>query len=250
MRLVLALLTALVAGAAGGAESITVFAAASLTNAVQEIARAWQAEGGTPVATSFAAASTLAKQIENGAPADVFISADLRWMDYLQERQQIDAASRITLLGNRLVLIVPAGRSLAVEFTPGFPIAQAFSGRLAVGDPSNVPVGLYAKEAFTALGWWEQLQPRLAPTADVRAALRLVETGEVEAGVVYATDAAASAKVAVAALVPESLHKPVRYPAALTASANPAARGFLAYLRSPAATAVFTRLGFSVRADG
>jgi molybdate transport system substrate-binding protein len=224
----------------------TVFASASLTNAVTDLAKTYEEKTGIRVIANFAAASTLAKQIENGAPADLFMSADLTWMDYLMERKQIDAASRVDLLGNALVVIAPVGKGFAFKAEKDFPAEQAFAGRLAVGDPTNVPVGIYAKEAFMALGWWSWLEQRLAPTADVRAALRLVETGEADCGVVYATDAKASPKVEVIATVPGGLHKPVRYPVAATANAGPAARAFLAYLIGPEARPVYERYGFTV----
>ncbi len=242
-RLIAALL---VIAAAMGGESPTVFAAASLTNAVGDLAKAYEAKTGVRIVTSFAAASTLAKQIENGAPADIFFSADMKWMDYLAERKQVDIASRVDLLGNALVMIAPAGKAFPIRIAQDFPAEAAFTGRLAIGDPTNVPVGIYGKEAFINLGWWGWLEKRLAPTADVRAALRLVETAEVDAGVVYATDARTSAKVEVVATFPEGLHKPVRYPVAATTNASPAARAFLAFLTSPVAVPVYEQYGFTV----
>lgn len=242
---ILALLCA-VALLRSGEAAPTIFAAASLTNAVTDLAKAYEAKTRIHVVTSFAAASTLAKQIENGAPADIFISADLKWMDYLAGKQQIDPATRVELLGNTLVVIAPLGKGFAFSVDKDFPAEKAFTGRLAVGDPTNVPVGIYAKEAFTALGWWPWLEKRLAPAPDVRAALRLVETGEVDCGVVYATDAKSSAKVEVIATVPGNLHKPVRYPIAATAKAGPAARAVLAFLTGPEARPVYERYGFTV----
>lgn len=229
-----------------GAESVQVFAAASLTGAVGELAKAYEQKTGVHVVSSFAAASTLAKQIENGAPAEIFISADQKWMDYLVERKQIDAATRKDLVGNSLVVIAPKGKGFALTVTKEFAGETAFTGRLAVGDPTNVPVGIYAKEAFITLGWWTWLEKRLAPTADVRAALRLVETGEVDVGVVYATDAKSSEKVEVVAAIPGELHKPVRYPIAATAHAGTAARAFLAFLTGAEAKPVYERFGFTV----
>lgn len=236
----------IVFSATSAGESPTIFAAASLTNAVGDLAKTYEAKTGVRIVASFAAASTLAKQIENGAPADLFFSADVKWMDYLVERKQIDAASRVELLGNALVMIAPAGKAFTLRFEKGFPADSAFSGRLAIGDPTNVPIGIYGKEAFTNLGWWSWLEQRLAPTADVRAALRLVEMAEVDAGVVYATDARTSAKVEVVAAFPEGLHKPVRYPVAATANASPAARAFLAFLTGPEAVPVYEQYGFTV----
>jgi molybdate transport system substrate-binding protein len=167
-------------------------------------------------------------------------------MDYLAKKQAIVPLSRVDLLANELVFIAPAGKSPKITVEKGFAIGDVFTGRLAVGDPTNVPAGMYAKETFTALGWWEVLSGRLAPTADVRAALKLVELGEAELGVVYATDAKASAKVAVVATIPGNLHTPIRYPIALTTTAKPAAAAFLVYLQSTAGRAVFTAAGFSV----
>ena len=230
----------------GAEPSPTVFAAASLTNAVTDLAKAYEAKTGVRIVTSFAAASTLAKQIENGAPADIFMSADLKWMDYLVDKKQIDVATKVELLGNSLVVIAPSGKGFPFTVAKDFPAEKAFAGRLAVGDPTNVPVGIYAKEAFINLGWWPWLEKRLAPTADVRAALRLVETGEVDCGVVYASDAKASTKIEVIATVPSELHKPVRYPVAATPNAGPTARAFLAYLVGPEAKVVYERYGFSV----
>ena len=167
-------------------------------------------------------------------------------MDHLAQRRLIDPATRVELLGNSLVVIAPAGKAFTFTVAKGFAADQAFAGRMAMGDPTSVPIGLYAKEAFTNLGWWSWLEPRLAPTADVRASVRLVESGEVDCGVVYATDAKASARVEVIATIPAELHQPVRYPIAATATASPAARAFLAYLIGPEARPVFERHGFTV----
>ncbi len=230
----------------GADDAITVFAAASTTDPLQAAAKAYQAEQHVRVVCSFAASSTLAKQIGQGAPADVFLSADEQWMDWLAKRGAIAPASRVDLLGNGLVLIAPAGRAPVISVATGFDIGGAFTGRLAIGDPTNVPAGIYAKEAFTRLGWWDGLAGRLAPAADVRAALRLVELGEAELGVVYATDARADAKVVAVAAIPPELHAPIRYPLALTATAKPAAAAFAAWLRGAAARRIFTDAGFSV----
>ncbi|MBA3845343.1 MAG: molybdate ABC transporter permease subunit, partial [Planctomycetes bacterium] len=194
---------------------------------------------------SFASSSTLAKQIEQGAPADLFLSADQRWMDHLAGKLAIDVASRIDLLANALVIITPVDRPLALTVAKEFAFAATFSGRIAVGDPTHVPVGIYTREAFAALGWWDALSGRLAPAADARAVLKLVELGEVDAGVVYATDAKVSAAIAVAATIPSDLHSPIRYPIALTTTATPAAAAFLLHLRGDAARAVFAAAGFT-----
>jgi molybdate transport system substrate-binding protein len=224
-----------------------VFAAASLGGAVAEVAETYAARTGTRILTSFAATSTLAKQIENGAPADLLLAADPRWMDHLAGKGLIDGATRVEVLGNSLVVVAPAGKGFPFQVAKDFPAERAFAGRLAVGDPAHVPVGRHAQDAFTTLGWWSWMEKRLAPAADARAALRMVESGEVACGVVYATDARSSAKVEVIAAVPAELHHEVRYPFAATTGAGPAARAFLAHLIGPEAIAVYERHGFIVR---
>lgn len=233
-------------GALCAGETVTVFAAASLTAPLAELAKSYETRTGVRIVTSFAASSSLARQIEHGAPADIFCSADLTWMDYLAERTLIDGASRCDLLGNALVVIAPLGKPFTLRLDKDFPAEAAFTGRLAIGDPASVPVGVYAKEAFTNLGWWGWLEKRLAPTADARAALKLVESAEVDAGVVYATDAKASRAVTVIATVPATLHKPIRYPFAATAGAGPAARAVLAYIAGAEAQPIYERYGFTV----
>jgi molybdate transport system substrate-binding protein len=240
------LLLVFVALPLAAADGITIFAAASTSDVVQVVANQYEADRGVHVTCSFASSSTLAKQIENGAPADLFLSADQKWMDYLANKRAVVLDSRLDLVANSLVLVVPMGTSPTIRVEKGFAIASAFTGRLAIGDPTNVPAGVYAKEAFTALGWWEVLSTRLAPAADVRAALKLVELGEAELGIVYATDAKVSAKVSVAATIPASLHSPIRYPIALTTTAKPAAASFLAYLQSEAGRAAFVQAGFTI----
>lgn len=224
---------------------ITVYAAASLTGALGDIAKQFQASQKIPVKLSFAASSALAKQIEQGAPADVFISADTKWMDYLDSKGRIDHDSLKRLLGNALVLVAPAGQSFKVEMKKGFDFAHAFAGNLCTGTVESVPVGMYAKEALTSLGWWSTIQPRVVGTDDVKAALSLVERGECEAGIVYATDAKANHKVEVVAPFPDDSHAPIVYPAALVTQAGDA-QTFLNYLGSPEATQVFTRYGFTM----
>ena len=229
------------------AEPLRIYAAASLTNALTDIAAQWQRQGHDAPVLVFAASSALARQIEAGAPADVFASADLKWMDYLDERKKILADSRSNLLGNRLVLIVPKGRRLSVKPEPDFDIAAAYEGKLCTGEPGVVPVGIYAKQALESLGWWAPLQGRIVGTDDVRAALAFVERGECPLGVVYATDAAISSKVEVIATFPESTHQPIVYPFAAVASGSADARQFLRFLHtSPDATATFERYGFSL----
>ena len=242
-------LTVLLSVAAAAAEpieptSVTVFAAASLTSALTEIL---PREAYPHVSLSFAGSSALARQIDAGAPADLFLSANRRWMDYLQQRGRIDSTSRIDLLANRLVIVAPAGDGFVAEASAGFDFAGAFDGRLTLGDPDHVPAGLYARQALERLGWWVSIRPRLAPAPDVRAALVYVERGECAAGVVYATDAALSAKVELVVEVPSNLHTPIRYPAAIVADRGTAAvRSVFRRLRSADADAVFQRQGFIV----
>lgn len=193
---------------------------------------------------SFASSSALVKQIEQGAPADLFISADQAWMDVAQRKNLIRPDTRRDLLGNELVIVAPKGRPFAVLIEPEFAFADAFPGRLAIGDPTSVPAGAYAKEALEKLGWWPRLEDRLAPGADVRATLRLVELGEADLGIVYRTDAARSTKVEILAGIPGRLHQPIAYPAALTTGAKPAATAFLAWLAGDEAMAIWRRHGF------
>jgi molybdate transport system substrate-binding protein len=234
---------------AAGAKDVVVFAAASLKNALDEASAAYQEETGARVLISYAASPTLAKQIENGAPADLFISADLDWMDYLQQRNLIKAETRVALLGNRLVLIAPADSTATVEIHPGFPLADLLGGeRLAMADPGAVPAGKYGKAALEKLGVWPSVAAKVAPAADVRAALLLVQRHEAPLGIVYATDAAADKQVRIVATFPEDSHPPIVYPAAEVASGgNPAAGAFLAYLESGRARSFFERQGFTFR---
>lgn len=228
-------------------EPVRVFAAASLTNALKDIGSQWQKAGHAAPSLAFAASSALAKQIEAGAPADMFASADPKWMDHLGERGKIDTASRVNLLGSTLVLIVPKGRTLPVEMRKGFGLAAAFKGKLCTGEPGVVPVGIYAQQSLEALGWWAALQGRIVGTDDVRTALAFVERGECALGIVYATDAAISSKVEVLATFPEGTHKPIVYPFALVRGARAEARAFLDYVKtSPQAAAVFQKYGFTL----
>lgn len=226
-------------------EPVRVFAAASLTNALNDVAGRWQDSDHPAPGLTYAASSTLARQIEAGAPADLFASADLAWMDYLEKRGKIASATRVNLLGNELVLIVPKGRRFPVEMKAGFDFAGAFKGKLCTGEPGVVPVGIYAKQSLEALGWWAPLQGRIVGTDDVRTALAFVERGECPVGIVYATDAAISDKVEILDRFPAHTHKPIVYPFALVKNARPEARVLLDYLKtSPDATAVFSRHGF------
>lgn len=225
---------------------VLIFAAASLQTALDDLLPSIDAVTGTRVRASYAASSALARQIENGAPADIFISADLEWMDYLQERAAIRAASRVNLLGNDLVLIAPAARPVTLAILPGFPLAHALGGgRLAVADP-DVPAGRYAQAALTSLGVWESVAGQLAPAENVRAALLLVSRNEAPLGIVYRTDALVDKGVITVDTFPADSHPPIVYPAALTMRASEPALVALEFLRGDEAAAVFTRHGFVV----
>ncbi len=238
----------------------TVMAATSLTDAMRELAPAWAAKGNALPRFSFGASSALARQIEQGAPADIFASADEPWADYLQARNLIVAGTRSSPLGNTLVLIAPAdepgtiGPSTIglgpITIGPGVDLLTRLGpqGRIATGDPAGVPVGKYAQAALEHLGIWAAIAPRLARTDTVRAALLLVERGEAPLGIVYATDAAASKGVRVVGTFPEDSHPPITYPFALTKHGDtPQGRALLAFLTGPEAAPVYRRLGFIVR---
>ena len=234
---------------AARAQQLTVFAAASLTDAMKDVSALWAKDGHPPLRLSFAASSTLARLIEQGAPAALFASADQKWMDYLTQKNLIVADTRKDLLGNDLVLVVPADKPLHVTIGPDFDLLGLLgaNGRLTTGDPAHVPVGIYAEQALKKLGWWDKIAPRLARTDDVRAALLLVERGEAPAGIVYATDAAVSKAVMVAGTFPASSHDPVTYPFALTKSGDTSeARALLTFLEGPQARTVFVQHGFKV----
>jgi molybdate transport system substrate-binding protein len=225
---------------------VLVFAAASLKTALDAIAAKWRAEAGKDVTISYAASSTLAKQIENGAPADLFISADEGWMDYLQQRQLIDPKARVDLLGNALVLIAPADGAAAVTIASGFPLAAMLGDRrLAMADPDGVPAGRYGKAALTALGVWCDVAGRIAAAENVRAALLLVARGEAPLGIVYRTDAAAEPAVRIVGTFPPDSHPPIVYPMALTIGGSAEASAFAAYLRGPSARTLFDAQGFT-----
>jgi molybdate transport system substrate-binding protein len=225
---------------------ITVFAAASLTNVLQELGDGFTKETSIPVRFSFAASSALARQIENGAPADVFFSADLEWMDYLQTRNLIQRDTRHDVLGNRLVLIAPQGSTIKLKIEPHFPLAAALGkGRLATGDPESVPAGRYAREALTTLSVWMEVQDRLVRADSVRSALAFVDRGEAPLGIVYETDALIDKGVRVVDVFPASSHLPIVYPVALTVSAKGGAARFVDYLRGPAGDLAFKAYGFT-----
>ncbi|HYJ41065.1 MAG TPA: molybdate ABC transporter substrate-binding protein [Steroidobacteraceae bacterium] len=224
---------------------LLVFAAASLTDVLGELAPAWEKSSGVTVKLSFAASSVLARQIEAGSNADVFISADQEWMDYLQTRNLISKPSRVDLVGNRLVLIAPADSKIELEIRHGFDLAGALAGgRLSTGDPDTVPVGRYARAALTSLGVWHQAADRLVRADNVRSAMTFVSRGEAPLGIVYATDAQIDKKVRVVATFPDNSHDPITYPAAATVSAGPGAAGFLAFLRSKDAAPSWKKFGF------
>jgi molybdate transport system substrate-binding protein len=225
--------------------AITVFAAASLTNALQDLGDRFTKETSIPVRLSFAASSALARQIENGAPADVFFSADLEWMDYLQARNLIQPSTRHDVLGNRLVLIAPLDSKIKLSIEPHFALVAALGkGRLATGDPDAVPVGRYAREALTTLGVWNEVVDRLVRADSVRSALAFVDRGEAPLGIVYETDALIDKQVRVVDVFPDNSHLPIVYPIALTRGAQADAGRFIAYLRGPAGAA-FKAYGFT-----
>ena len=227
-------------------EKLTVFAAASLTNALSEVDAQFEKVTGIKVVHSFASSSVLAKQIENGAPADVFISADLKWMNYLQDKSLINKNTRKNLLGNTLVLIAPKTKTFDVRFDNTFDLSKAFDGRLCTGDVESVPIGIYAKEALANLGWWKDVKSRIVGTQDVRGALAFVERGECSAGIVYETDAKVSSKVDLLGVFPETSHSPVVYPVAAISGGKNMPQSYLTYLQSPDALNVFKKYGFNV----
>jgi len=224
-----------------------VLAAASLQESLQAAAQAWAAKGHAVPVLSFAASPALARQVEAGAPADVFVSADEEWMDTLQGKGLLRPGSRADLLGNTLVLIAPAASTSRIAIAPGFPLAKALgNGRLALADPTGVPAGRYAKAALESLGVWNAVSDRIVSGDSVRAALSLVARGEAPFGIVYATDALAENKVRVVAAFPPSTHAPIVYPLAiLKASRSADAEPLRAFLLSPEAAAIFRRHGFT-----
>jgi molybdate transport system substrate-binding protein len=228
--------------------SVIVFAAASLKTALDEVASSFARESGQRISVSYAGTGTLVRQLEQGAPADLFFSADQDWMDYALRHELVQADSVDVLLGNRLALVAPRDSRVALRLVPGAPLAAALGqDRLAVANIVSVPAGRYAKAALESLGLWPSVAGRLVQTENVRAALRLVERGEAPLGIVYATDARAEPGVRVVDVFDAALHPPIRYPVALAReSASPAARRILAWLRSPEAAAIFEAQGFTV----
>ncbi|MBL8629636.1 MAG: molybdate ABC transporter substrate-binding protein [Rhodospirillaceae bacterium] len=247
-RLFITTLALAVATVSARAETL-VFAAASLTDALSDVGAAYEKTGKPKPVFSFAASSALARQIESGAPAAIFISADEQWMDYVAERKLIEPSSRLQLLGNSVVLISPATDPLNVKIGPNFPLAKALgTGKLAMGDPDSVPVGKYGKAALENLGVWADVEKSVVRAENVRAALAFVERGEAKAGIVYATDAAVAKNVKVVDTFPAASHPAVTYPVALLGSAPSAeAKDFYAYLTGASAKDIYRRYGFTVK---
>jgi molybdate transport system substrate-binding protein len=238
-------------GSLSRAQEATVFAAASLTNAMEALGKQWQQQSGQAVRFSFAASSALARQIEQGAPADIFVSADEQWMNYLAERNVIVPDTRISALSNRLVMIVPADKPQTIDIRSAMDLAALLGpqGRIATGDPAHVPVGRYAQQALTNLGLWTQAEPRLARAENVRAAMAFVERGEAPVGIVYATDAAVSTRVRVAGTFPASSHEPISYPfAVVRGKDSPSTRRLLGFLTGRQAQPTYERFGFALTA--
>jgi molybdate transport system substrate-binding protein len=242
-------LMAVAAGPAAAADKVVVFAAASLTDAFQDVAASYEKKTGVQIVNSFASSSTLARQIENGAPAEIFASADTQWMDYVQTRGLIDSASRKSPIGNALVLVAPSAsppRPRAIDSHLDW-TALLGGRRLALGDPDHVPAGIYAKQALQHLGAWDALQSHLAPAEDVRAALVYVDRGEAPLGIVYLTDARQDSNVKIVGVFPEESHSAIVYPFALVKGAPAPARAYFEFLTGKAALAVFAHYGFTVK---
>jgi molybdate transport system substrate-binding protein len=227
---------------------LLVFAAASLKTVLDDVNARWQTSTGKRAAISYASSAALAKQIEQGAPADIFISADEDWMDYLSERKLIRPETRSDLVGNRLVLIAPEGADLRVDIVPGFPLASLIGqGRLAMANTNAVPAGKYGRAALESLGIWESVKGRIAQAENVRAALLLVSRGEAPLGIVYESDALSDPTVVRVGTFPESTHPRIIYPVAVTAgSTKPDAAAFIDLLRSPESRNIFKKQGFTI----
>ncbi len=233
---------------ASAQEKVTVFAAASMKNALDNANKAWSTEAGKEATVSYAASSALAKQIESGAPADVFISADLDWMKYLSDKKLVKEDTKSNWLGNRIVLVAPKESAKPVEIKPGFDLAGLLAGgKLAMGAPDSVPAGKYGKAALEKLGTWASVEKSVAGAESVRAALALVSRGEAPYGIVYATDAAADPGVTVVGTFPEDSHPPIIYPVAILSESKSAdAAAYLDYLKSSKAAPFFEKEGFTV----
>jgi molybdate transport system substrate-binding protein len=246
--LLVLLITLAVSGLAHAEDRITVFAAASLKNALDAVAGEWKAASGNEAVISYAASSALAKQIEQGAPADLFVSADLDWMAYLSDKNLTKKDTEVRLLGNRIVLVAPKDSKAEANLAAGFDLAGLLgNGRLAMANVDSVPAGKYGKASLEALGMWESVKDRLAQAENVRAALALVSTGEAPFGIVYATDAAADQGVRIVAAFPDDSHPPIVYPAAVLAVSDKAAAvDFLSFMQSDKARGLFEAQGFAV----
>lgn len=228
------------------AADVRIAAAASLTDVISELSREYEKiHPGVKIKASYAGSSTLAKQIANGAPADIFISADKDWAEYLDARGLFITSSRRNLLVNELVLIAPAQRQVAIPLQKDFDFAAGFDGKLCTGEPAHVPVGKYAQQALTYYGWWAGIQSRLVGTEDVRTVLAFVERGECALGIVYKTDALLSKKVQLVTSFPAESHLPIVYPGGLTKNASAEANVFWQFLQSNAAADIFIRYGFA-----
>ena len=225
---------------------LTVFAAASMTDAMQAAGRAYTARTGQRVRFSFAASGTIARQLAAGAPADLFVSADPKWMDQAERQRLIDPRSRTNIAEGRLVLITPKANTLTIKIRPGFPLMAALgeNGRVAIGDPDYVPAGQYARTALMRMGVWKQVAGRLARADNVRVALAYVARGEAPLGIVYETDAAIEPDVRIAGVFPPASHPPIVYPAATTPKAKPGAARFLKFLRGPRGRAILQHYRF------
>jgi molybdate transport system substrate-binding protein len=232
--------------ALAGEQPVTVFAAASLTDALNEAAAAWQGKGNAKIVLSFGSSAAIAKQIEAGAPADIFASADETWMGYLDEKKLIAADTVRRPIGNDLVLIAPADSNTSVAIAPNFDLVGALGGgRLSIGDPKGVPAGKYAQQALTKLGVWRSVESQTAPAQNVRAALALVQRGEAPLGIVYATDARGLADIKIIGTFPEDSHDPIVYPMALVAGhERPEAKAFFDFLLNAEGTQIFKSYGF------
>ena len=225
---------------------VTIYAAASLKNALDEVEGLYRKRSGERVVISYASSSALAKQIEGGAPADIFMSADLDWMDYVEKRKLVRAGTRVNLLRNEIVLVAPADSKASLVIGPKFPLAQLLGdGRLAMGDPDHVPAGKYGKAALEALQVWPSVVDRIARAENVRAALNFVSRGEAPFGIVYRTDAAADSKVRIVGAFPATSHPAIVYPVAMLAEGkSPTAEKFFSFLRSPEVAGIFRKHGF------
>lgn len=247
VALALAAITGFGQGTVQAQEKVTVFAAASLKNALDSVNAAWKADAGKEATISYESSGTLAKQIEAAAPADIFVSADLKWMKYLSDKNLTKPDTEVKLLGNRIVLVAPADSKAEITIAKGFDLAGLLGdGKLAMGDVKSVPAGTYGKAALESLDVWASVENKVAQAENVRAALKLVATGEAALGIVYATDAHAEKGVKVIGTFPEDSHQPIVYPAAITAESKSAdAEAFLKYMQSAKAKELFEAQGFT-----